>query len=312
MLSMPGSIMEYLKKNKQEKSLLKGIVLDWITENTYRLEHYTEEDFSILHQLMVVGTTRDRRVFSPSGFTACQRKQVIDKIDGMRSKIVIDPQLQLIFDDGNWRHLRWQMLFYKMGIVESMEEFKSEGDLELGGSLDIKIVLRIRNKKMRIIVDIKGINASGWQHVSTTGKPPMSHVVQLRTYMMLHGIMTGVLWYEDKNTNRIYEFIIKASDKWEKSIRKRAARMKTFAAAQAFPRYECRVLDPKDRMFATCSQAANCVLLPVHQIVNGKIIKIADPIRKTIIPLFVKLNSGKIVKENISPYSEIILSRDIK
>lgn len=257
------------------------LVEDWISENERRLNEFDYDDWGALKKLIVHSIIRDPEVFSPSGATHCRREQVLNKIPEFKTIQKYSAQQLFIFDDGNWRHLRWQMLFYKMGIVESMELFKRRGKLDWGGTTDIITLakIKIKGKFHRVVIDIKGANASRWNHIRDSGRADWGHWVQVQIYMLLHNIRYAIIWYENKNTNVIHEIIIKSDKKFQHKILSRSMYMRRYVKAEAFPPEECDVGNTKDRKFNNCRQKRNCPCLPVHYINprTGKVRKVAEP-----------------------------------
>lgn len=275
-------LLQQLKRDKKSsiKEILRPHVDEWLNEHSSRLDVYTEEDFEFLKRLTVVGTTRDAQVFSPSGATSCQRFQVINKTPSFKRAENINPALIKIFDDGKWRHLKWQMLFWKMGIVDDAETFKSNGPLTYGGSFDLILSLPwIKEKGLsQIILDIKGINASGFNYIKMTGKPKFAHKLQVIIYMYLHGIRRAVIWYENKNTQEICEVVVDYDERLLEIALRRQKTMESYVGNVAFPKEECDVGDSKDSMFRQCPQRLNCPRLPIHFIKeNGKVVKTHEP-----------------------------------
>jgi hypothetical protein len=272
-------LLDSLKQQRRQdrRSVLKSLVETWMADNEDKLFSYTPEEFEVLRQLVVVGVRRDQTVFSPSSATSCQRKQVIDKF--LPSIKLRDPRPLYYFDDGRWRHLRWQMVFFKMGIVDSIEEFTSAGVLEYGGTTDVRITIRVGGKQTPVIVDIKGANASRWNNINKTKKPLFDNLIQLLIYLHINDVEHGILWYENKNTNEICEISV-SRKRYRKLLLKALKRqryMKRYVQHTAFPKEECSVFDEKDRRFKNCPQRKNCPLLPVHVVTGGEVFKIGEP-----------------------------------
>lgn len=273
--------LKRLKKNEGREILLPKVE-EWLIEKGYLLDVFTEEDFEFLKQLTVIGTKRDANVFSPSGATSCQRFQIIDKIPELRKKRIerVDPKLRRIFDDGKWRHLRWQMLFFKMGIVHSAEIFEKKGDHKFGGSYDLILELPwIEDKKFRrVILDIKGAHASDFNYIKSNGKPKFAHRLQVTIYMYLTGTRRAIIWYENKNSQDVCEVVVDYDAKLLNKALQRQRRMAKYAKKQAFPKEECSVGDTTDSTFRQCPHRVNCQRLPIHFITrDGEVKKIHEP-----------------------------------
>lgn len=294
-------LLDQLKSDKRKTDdILLPLVEKWLIEHGDGLDKYSEDDWKTLRDLMVRGALRNPKVFSPSGATACRRRQVIDKNKKFKQIPISDPKLRRIFDDGKWRHLRWQMVFYKMGIVESMETFTSLGELDYGGSYDVIVNLKLKlNKKIqRVLIDIKGTNASRFNEIRLTHRPILGNKVQLIIYMYLNDIDIGLLWYENKNTQDICEIVVRRDKFFYRILKQYIIRqkyMRKYVKRGAFPKEECDV-DERDTQFRQCSQRNNCRCLPVHLIQNGELLKIQEPRRINEQKEFVQHNKMKRTK----------------
>ena len=70
---------------------------------------------------LLVKKQRDRTgSFSSSAAGQCGRKQLFQYL-GVDPGGMTDPQLQNIFFDGTWRHLRWQAMLLQAGILTKVE-----------------------------------------------------------------------------------------------------------------------------------------------------------------------------------------------
>lgn len=160
---------------------------------------------------------------SPSSIGGCQKRAVF-KFLGVKGFMKIDPDLQLIFDDGNWRHLKWGWTFYDMEAVLgkekfeviSMEEDVSYDPLYVAGSLDT--VVRINGKKW--VVDFKGANLYTWTDAFMNNEPKVDHIWQLMLYMKARRIRRGLLMYENKNNQEVKVFVVEFNDDdWSEVVR---------------------------------------------------------------------------------------------
>ena len=317
---MPRStpLLDELKTGKRKtKGILLPLVDKWLSENPHRLDQWTKDDWETLKDLVMRGARRDSSVFSPSAATSCQRRQVIDKFSQFPQIPITEPRVLKFFDDGRWRHLRWQMVFYKMGIVESMEIFQSEGKLGYGGSYDVMVKMRLPSKKKtrRVVIDIKGTHASSANNIKFTGTPLYSNRVQLVIYMHLNNVDVGILWYENKNNQDIVEVVVERDKKFYKILKKYLRRqeyMKRYVRDKVFPREECDV-DERGSEYQRCPQRRNCVCLPVHFVqANGEVVKTHEPRRKSAEKRFRRRNTLPLKKLKGSRGVRALLSKKSK
>lgn len=161
---------------------------------------------------------------SPSALGGCQRAAVFQFV-GIKGRKHIDPDSEAIFDDGNWRHHRWQTLFKDMEVVLGRQIFRlleieksvSIPDLYVAGSLDATIWIKNYG---RLVVDIKGINDAGYNRITINDEPLPKHVVQLITYEQARGVHRGMLLYENKNNQQVRTFLVHSTPEHWEEIRK--------------------------------------------------------------------------------------------
>lgn len=169
-------------------------------------------------RLPLVERPRPGGRLSPSQLLGCERAQVF-KFTGFKGIKRTDPHSESIFDDGNWRHHRWQAIFKDMQAVLGRDHFKVlsiEEDIEIpdlfvAGSLDATIWIKGYG---RLVVDYKGINDRGFTQILSLDKPVEKHVKQLMTYLKARGIKRGLLFYENKNDQRWVCFMVS----WDEAI----------------------------------------------------------------------------------------------
>jgi hypothetical protein len=68
------------------------------------------------HHISMVDRPRPHGRMSPSSLGGCKREAVF-KFVGIKGRRKIDTDLELIFEDGNWRHHKWQALMLDMQKV---------------------------------------------------------------------------------------------------------------------------------------------------------------------------------------------------
>ena len=153
---------------------------------------------------------------SPSKICGCERQAAFAFL-GMPGRSTIDPEQEAIFEDGKWRHLKWDAIFLDMQIVlgrdvfsvVSLEEFVEIPELYVAGSLDAAI--KIGGEKW--IVDFKGINSWGFERVYREHVPHEAHVLQLICYMKARRVPRGLILYDHKDKNLTKIFAIRFTPK---------------------------------------------------------------------------------------------------
>lgn len=161
---------------------------------------------------------------SPSALCGCERAAVFQFV-GIRGRRRVDPDMELIFDDGNWRHLKWGAIFRDMELVLGPERFRvisveervSYPELYISGSLDVVVWMRPNpnSKGKKWVIDIKGINSVGFSFLLRNEEPIEKHRKQVITYCRSVGIPRGIIWYENKDNQQTKAFTVRyEEDAW--------------------------------------------------------------------------------------------------
>ena len=195
------SFNKMLRDLKHEGPVTSRLTL-WLGQHS---ELVLSDEHADLLRANVVATPRVRSAsFSSSSRGSCERAQVFGYL-GLPQAGRMNPQLQLIFLDGHWRHHRWQMLLLTAGILTRVETPWSRDDLRLKGSLDGV------NDEEKWGFELKGISPFGYKAVQIV--PKYEHLLQIHTYMLGTGLDLFSLVYENKATQEWTEHVITKDEK---------------------------------------------------------------------------------------------------
>lgn len=189
----------------REKDPLRPVIDEYYLKRGRATNRYSS------HVVNLAERPRPGGRFSPSSLCGCER-QAAFKFLGVKGRKKLDPDLEAKFDDGNWRHHKWDAIFYDMEAVLgkkvfkvlSIEEDVAIPELHIAGSLDAAV--RIYGEK--VVVDFKGINDRGYYFVNSRDQPIASHVLQLITYCKARKIYKGIIFYDNKNDQLTRSFVI--------------------------------------------------------------------------------------------------------
>lgn len=163
------------------------------------------------HVISMVDRPRPGGRLSPSAIGGCKRQAVLSFL-GVPGRKKIDPELEMIFEDGNWRHHKWQALMLDMERVLGKKNFRVvsfEGravyeGLYIAGHLDVHVII----KGVHYIIDIKGINSWGFKRVCLQDRKPMEHhLFQLIGYMKAKKVRRGIILYDCKDNQDYRSFL---------------------------------------------------------------------------------------------------------
>lgn len=174
----------------------------------------------------VAGRPRPPGRLSPSTICGCERQSALTFL-GVEGRKRIDPDTELIFEDGVWRHHKWQTMFLDMERVLgsdrirvlSIEEPVKIGKLYVAGHLDVHIAIFVNGEWIEIVIDIKGANSYAFENAYRTRRPDPKYVRQLLSYMRAKRCQRGILLYDSKDKNRYYVFSVEFSDTDWKEVR---------------------------------------------------------------------------------------------
>lgn len=161
--------------------------------------------------LPMISPERTPGRLSPSSVCGCQRQAVL-KFVGMQGRKRMDPKVELIFEDGNWRHHKWQYMFSDMAALFP-RKFKLIGvempvrydELLVAGRLDAHVEIYTKGEWTEWIVDFKGANSWAYDSVFRNHEAKAEHLLQLLCYMKARGVKNGMLLYDSKDQN---DFIV--------------------------------------------------------------------------------------------------------
>ena len=83
--------------------------------------------------------------------------------------------------------------------------------------------LNLSDEDRCIIVDLKSINDYGWK--ALTG-PPQDHISQMQIYLSLSGLKEGRFIYENKNNQKLKEYVVMRDDAFIEQQREEAISLK--------------------------------------------------------------------------------------
>ena len=150
--------------------------------------------------------------FSASSAGSCPRAQVLGFL-GLGQDYLHDPQLQSIFNDGKWRHLRWQATLLAAGALVDIEWALPWPNMNAWATADGvgEVPMdhpRVEWRGKEFGFELKGVSTFQFAKHVKDDKPIPKHVEQIRRGMLISGTPLWVLLYEDKTTQRTHEWVI--------------------------------------------------------------------------------------------------------
>jgi hypothetical protein len=171
----------------------------WLVSNPNGVRITKDEVATKVMEILRPSITKSRAgAFHPSQLYQCPRAQVFGYFDApsLRS---YDPQLQNIFNDGHFRHLRWQIMLLEAGILTDVEVAVHVPQIRLEGSIDGV------NAMEDWMFELKG--TSQFRTVQNGNAMP-AHIKQVHAYLLASGLKEAVIIYEDKSSQQWSEILI--------------------------------------------------------------------------------------------------------
>lgn len=158
---------------------------------------------------------RDRRgSFSGSSAGMCLRAQELAFL-GVPGPVESAPDTDLIaiFDDGRWRHLRWQANLLSASILRRIEVPLDWEAKRSKGSMDGLGVVpddhpNISWRGLEYGFELKGVNGFQFSKLIKKPYPKEEHLHQVDRYFLSSGVDLFVVLYECKLTQRTHEWVI--------------------------------------------------------------------------------------------------------
>ena len=212
---MPMDVLKLMAGNA--KLIVLPRYLRWIKQNTNTplIPNDGRGGLGAKIVTQMIEHPRDRSgTFSASSAGSCERAQVFGYLGAEAPSP--DPQLAAIFDDGKWRHLRWQALLLQAGILIDIEVPITWGRKLQRGTMDgLGVVPTDHNVKewrgKEFGFELKGVNAFQFDKLKAAG-PMEKHLNQVARYFLVSGLELFSIVYENKSTQEPFEWVVSRND----------------------------------------------------------------------------------------------------
>lgn len=207
---------------KDDRLILTPHVFKWLVKHPEGIV-LDDELAEILKKLTMKQPRRRSGSFSCSARNQCRRRQLFSYI-GVPSQSTLDAQLQNKFNDGTWRHLRWQLMLLKAGLLDTVEGWVTNETYNLVGSMDGEGDSETHG---RFGFELKGIGSLSF----LKGGPHTAHIFQIHSYFVAKPELDAFsLIYEDKMTQTWKEFVIERDPTVMRAVRKELKSLNRAAA----------------------------------------------------------------------------------
>lgn len=206
------SLSQLLREVKRQDTIVSMRYRQWLTQHGD--EPIPDE---VAQQIYAMLTARQRErfgTFSPSSSGRCLRRQELEFL-GIPSEFGTQPDSRLlnIFNDGRWRHLRWQANLLSAGILHDVEVSVPWRHMRAKGSVDGRGYVPMDHPRaswrgLEFGFELKGVNPWGYNKAEKNDKQQEAHLDQIHRYFLQGGFDLFVCLYEHKDTNNWIEWVI--------------------------------------------------------------------------------------------------------
>lgn len=206
---MTASLSSTLKRIKANKDKIMTPIIDkWLVDHPEGIVVPPELMYIVEYLLSAPNADRSAR-FGASGRGRCLRRQVFDFM-GMPGLRVHDPVQQNLFNDGTWRHIRWQLMGLLSGALTHVECSHELPQYHLKVSCDGEHV------DQGYGFELKGMS---WMQKLLNEGISDYHMGQVHTYFLATGYDRFVYIAEDKRTQSWMEFVVRQDPIWMKTVK---------------------------------------------------------------------------------------------
>lgn len=200
---MPKGLKDSLRIARRNKHITPRLN-NWLVQNDTGIKIQSEAVAERIFEMMAPGQISKGRhgAFHPSQLYQCRRAQVFGYHNAPTHKSY-SPTLMNLFNDGHFRHLRWQIMLLSAGIIEEVEVPVSSPKLRLEGSMDGV------NWSEGWMFELKG--TSQFRQVQQRGAMP-AHIKQVHAYLLMAGLEKAIIVYEDKSSQDWLEIEVERDD----------------------------------------------------------------------------------------------------
>lgn len=199
-----------------------------------------------------------KRTFSANGFRGgrfgsssrgtCHRRQVF-AFCGVKETVIRDPQLTNLFNDGKWRHVRWQMMGLQSGALDAVEVPYRLEKYRLSGSMD-----GLGYDGTDFGFELKGDRA----FTRVMWGVPEKHLLQIHSMMLATDLDTFSYVIESKDSQEWREIVVHRDEAMITKVEQELQELNEYVEGNRLPEplEECKA---GQGAFRTCPFAGRCL-----------------------------------------------------
>ena len=210
---------------------------------------WDDDTYALIREITEAWKANDDRSgrFGASSRGTCHRRQVFGFL-GMHTYEVMSPEKQNLFNDGKWRHMRWQVLGVESGALTHVEYPYGSKTWRVSGRMD-----GLNS------YEAFGFEAKGDRRmVRTLDALPEDHMLQVHTMMLATGWDTFSYLIEDKSTNDWREVVVRRDKRLIVEVKKELQILNEHVEDRILPEV-LPACAKKEGPYRTCPFAKQCL-----------------------------------------------------
>lgn len=243
------SLARTIKNLKRgEKLIITPRIDAWLSKNPSMV--LDDELIEVFASIVMKDDNQQRSGrFGSSTRGLCLRQQIFQYC-GQPAKRKVNPVLQNLYNDGNWRHLRWQMMGLAANVFTHVEVPVDVPKYRLKTSIDAV------NTTEKFIFELKGM--SSWTNSTLEPEIPERHNLQIHSMFVATGYDTCVYVREDKRTQEWRETVVRKDEATFRTVKKELVTLNEHVTERTLPPVlnECWA---KEGAYKTCPYAQECI-----------------------------------------------------
>lgn len=245
---MTQNLKRMIRTFKRSDLLITPRLESWLVQHPEGIV-LDEEVASLIGDLAQSKPRYRGDTWAASSRGTCLRRQTFTFL-GMPQDGRLDPRLQNLFNDGTWRHLRWQAMLLKAKLLTDVEVPVFLSRHNMVGTMDGE------NHRENFGFELKGIySLSG-----VKDGPYPYHLLQVHSYFLAKpGLEKFSLIYEDKRTQDWKEYVVEPDQELLKEVSRELRTLNRQLNKRELPDVleECRY--GKGETFRSCPYQTRCL-----------------------------------------------------
>jgi hypothetical protein len=187
--------------------------------------------------------------FAASASGTCERAQIYGYL-GTPSGAVVGPELAAIFNNGHWAHLKLQAAMLQADIIDTIEVPSPWPNMRAMGTMDGMGTVpdnhpRSDWRNLTFGLELKSANSNVYRQLESDG--PEKYARQVERYFLTSGVDLFVVFVENKDTNKHFEWVIEPNQDALQRAREELERLNEHVENRVLPSRlpECRRLTGK-------------------------------------------------------------------